>query len=93
MRGTPHTLEPNVFSRWIFQSHAFPDIDDSVLIQIEKYHGGRLKDNAPQEFLDHNERVKQIIPPEKLLVYELGQGWDPLVEFLGVCVQYLIHLT
>ncbi|KAF8586187.1 hypothetical protein K439DRAFT_979213 [Ramaria rubella] len=37
-----------------------------------------------QDLLDHNERVKQIIPADKLLVYEVGEGWDRLVEFLNV---------
>ncbi|KIJ48060.1 hypothetical protein M422DRAFT_205687 [Sphaerobolus stellatus SS14] len=46
------------------------------------YHGGRL--GEPQELIKHNDRVKGIIPLEKLLVYEASQGWDPLVEFLGV---------
>ncbi|KAF8592224.1 hypothetical protein K439DRAFT_1656249 [Ramaria rubella] len=52
--------------------------------EIQSNHRGRLADHAQQEFLDHNERVKQLIPPEKLLVYEVGEGWDRLVEFLGV---------
>lgn len=41
-----------------------------------------------QELLDHNERIKRLIPPEQLLVYEVSQGWDPLCEFLGVWVLY-----
>ncbi|KAF8584194.1 hypothetical protein K439DRAFT_1346663 [Ramaria rubella] len=48
------------------------------------YHGGRLATHPQQELLDHNERVKQIIPPEQLLVFEVGEGWDRLVQFLGV---------
>jgi hypothetical protein len=32
----------------------------------------------------HNERVKQTIPAERLLVYEVAEGWKPLCEFLGV---------
>jgi hypothetical protein len=34
----------------------------------------------------HNARVKREIPPERLLVYEPGQGWEPLCKFLGVPV-------
>ena len=37
-------------------------------------------------FRRHNEEVKRTIPPERLLVYEAGQGWDPLCKFLGVPV-------
>ncbi|KAF8583144.1 hypothetical protein K439DRAFT_1661425 [Ramaria rubella] len=50
----------------------------------EKYHQGRIFTHTQQEFLDHIERVKQIIPADKLLVYEVGEGWDRLVEYLGV---------
>jgi hypothetical protein len=32
----------------------------------------------------HTENVKRRVPPEQLLVYEVGQGWGPLCEFLGV---------
>jgi hypothetical protein len=30
--------------------------------------------------------VKAEIPPERLLVYQAGQGWAPLCAFLGVPV-------
>jgi hypothetical protein len=32
----------------------------------------------------HNQAVKDAIPADRLLVYELGAGWDPLCAFLGV---------
>lgn len=32
----------------------------------------------------HNEEVKRIIPPERLLVFEAKDGWEPLCDFLGV---------
>ncbi len=31
-------------------------------------------------------RVKQTVPPERLLVHALGDGWEPLCAFLGVSV-------
>jgi len=37
-------------------------------------------------FRRHTEAVKAAIPPERLLVYEAGQGWEPLCAFLGVPV-------
>ncbi|KAF8586166.1 hypothetical protein K439DRAFT_1615312 [Ramaria rubella] len=51
-----------------------------------KYHRGRIFTHTQQELLDHNERVKRIIPPEKLLIYDVGEGWDRLVKYLGVNV-------
>jgi len=31
----------------------------------------------------HNHRVKSIVSPDKLLVYNVQQGWKPLCDFLG----------
>lgn len=31
----------------------------------------------------HNAMVKRLVPPERLLLYRLGSGWEPLCEFLG----------
>jgi hypothetical protein len=31
-----------------------------------------------------NESVKAVVPPERLLVWNPSEGWDPLCEFLGV---------
>lgn len=42
------------------------------------------KDYAIEVFERHTEEVKGRVPPEQLLVYEVGQGWAPLCEFLGV---------
>ena len=42
------------------------------------------KSYAVEVFERHTENVKRRVPPGKLLVYELGQGWGPLCEFLGV---------
>jgi Sulfotransferase domain len=47
---------------------------------------GRFEDReyAIEIFERHNEEVKQSVPAEKLLVYEVKEGWGPLCEFLGV---------
>ena len=34
----------------------------------------------------HVEEVKRVVPAEKLLVYSVKEGWEPLGEFLGVSV-------
>jgi hypothetical protein len=38
------------------------------------------------QFERHNEQVKATVPPERLLVWEVSEGWDPLCEFLEVDV-------
>jgi hypothetical protein len=35
-------------------------------------------------FNAHNEAVKAAIPADRLLVYQVKEGWGPLCEFLGV---------
>ena len=47
---------------------------------------GRFEDKpyAIEIFERHNEEVKRRVPPERLLVYEVKEGWGPLCEFLGV---------
>ncbi len=37
-------------------------------------------------FNAHNDAVKAAIPPERLLVYQVKDGWAPLCAFLGVPV-------
>jgi hypothetical protein len=34
-------------------------------------------------FTDHVEEVKRHVPSDRLLVMELGEGWDRLCQFLG----------
>jgi hypothetical protein len=42
------------------------------------------KDYALKVFHDHNEDVKRAVPADRLVIYEIGQGWRPLAEMLGV---------
>ena len=50
--------------------------------------GGRFadRDAAIKIFEEHNDRVRREIPADRLLVFEVGQGWEPLCSFLGVPV-------
>lgn len=36
------------------------------------------------DFKAHIEAVKADVPPEKLLIFDVREGWAPLCEFLGV---------
>jgi hypothetical protein len=52
----------------------------------EETFGGSLEDrqHAIEIFERHNEEVKRRVSVEKLLVYEVKEGWEPLCDFLGV---------
>ncbi|HEV3229749.1 MAG TPA: sulfotransferase [Solirubrobacteraceae bacterium] len=49
---------------------------------------GRFEDRdwAIEVFNRHNEKVRRTVPPERLLVHEISDGWEPLCEFLDVPV-------
>ncbi len=38
---------------------------------------------AKDVYLEHNEKVKNATPEERLLVFKLEDGWEPLCKFLG----------
>jgi hypothetical protein len=42
------------------------------------------RQHAIEVFERHNEEVKRRVPVERLLVYEIKEGWGPLCDFLGV---------
>lgn len=40
--------------------------------------------NCRQAFIDHNNYVRKVVPRDRLLIYEVHEGWKPLCEFLGI---------
>lgn len=47
-------------------------------------------------FQRHSAEVQRVVPRERLLIYEVQQGWEPLCRFLGVPVpvnQLFPHLN
>ena len=47
---------------------------------------GRFEDRAyaMEVFERHNEAVRRRVPPERLLVFDVREGWAPLCDFLGI---------
>lgn len=46
----------------------------------------RERDNALRVFNEHNQAVQATIPADRLLVFDVKQGWEPLCRFLGLPV-------
>jgi hypothetical protein len=71
---TVDTLEPSPIMRM------------ATKLVWEQTFDGNFEDRryAIEVFKRHNEEVKKHVPPERLLVYEVKEGWKPLGEFLGV---------
>lgn len=42
------------------------------------------RDSAISAYRRNNEKVRETIPPERLLVFNVADGWEPLCAFLGV---------
>lgn len=82
-----------VFSwrRWKYVAWADPELAGPLYNMIGSkltkmiWGNGDYSENSKtaKHFLEHNERVRKACPPERLLEFKLGSGWEPLCEFLG----------
>ncbi len=61
----------------------FLELTDAI---IERELGGVEHDSAIATFDRHNQIVQAEVPADKLLVFEVAQGWEPLCEFLELPV-------
>lgn len=64
----------------------FLDMNDRAI--RDRVFGGRYpgRAGAVAAFDAHNEEVRTTVPADRLLVYDVAQGWGPLCSFLGVPV-------
>ena len=56
---------------------------------LERAHGvdpNNPKTDLAQMYTDWNNRVIETVPAEKLLIFNVKEGWKPLCDFLGVPV-------
>lgn len=82
-----------VFSwrRWKYVAWADPDLARPLYNFVGRtltnlvFNGGDFSENSKtaEHYLEHNKRVRKACPPERLLEFKLGSGWEPLCEFLG----------
>ena len=66
-----------------------PLVDEHLQdIFFEKEFNGKFDDKATMMawFNQWNEQVKNTVPPHRLLVYNVAEGWGPLCAFLNVPV-------
>lgn len=78
---------------WAIQP-AFPFWFPSVVRRIhdEIIWNGNFRGNFPNRektiatYKEYIEDVKKTVPADRLLVYDVSQGWEPLCAFLGVPV-------
>ncbi len=74
------------FPRWHPRLRRFVRMTDRLI--WDGVFDGRFEDKAHAltVFQRHIDEVRRTVPPDKLLVYEVKEGWEPLCRFLGVPV-------
>jgi hypothetical protein len=64
-----------------------PDWTAMVTEMFTQFAGGPLeKDRAIAAFERHNDNVRATAPPDRLLEWQAGDGWEPICRALGVDV-------
>jgi hypothetical protein len=87
MYATAYTMmqltTPAWFKKYVPQYRRFADLID--LLIWDGLFSGRFaeQEHAIQVYNQHIEKVKQNIPAEKLLIFSVKEGWQPLADFLG----------
>ena len=71
------------YSRYLRWLHAVVTKDDSYL-SVPFPLPNQPKEAAIASYEEHNRRVREMIPPERLLEYNVKQGWEPLCNFLEI---------
>jgi hypothetical protein len=69
------------YLRWLY---AYLNQDDRVLTMGWPYTQTTNKATAIPLYEEHNRRVRELVPPERLLVYNFKEGWDPMCKFLEI---------
>src|SRR5438270_13818691 len=61
-------------------------VDRMFWSEIGTFPHGHTPDALIEAFVAHNDEVKRTVPADRLLVWEVAEGWEPLCDFLGVPV-------
>lgn len=52
---------------------------------MHRLFGENFTVDGKRRYREHNDRIRSLVPKEKLLELRLGQhGWNPLCEFLNI---------
>lgn len=81
-----HPLTPFgiVLGNWLGLSPSIMNRMFTKIVFENTFNGDWSKDNVIKCYNKHNRNVLVNCPPEKLLVFDVTQGWAPLCEFLEV---------
>ncbi len=77
----------DTFREPVEEGHTYYDLRKMTRkLILENTFGGEIddKDHVLGVYRRHNEAVKAELPTNRLLTYDVSEGWEPLCEFLGV---------
>jgi hypothetical protein len=79
------STQATIFSPLSPAANAPPPLNEFFAMLFKDF-GDKIhdRDYMVAYFKRHTEEVVRTIPRDRLLVYEAGQGWAPLCQFLGV---------
>jgi hypothetical protein len=78
LRKTHDSLRP--LSRWIPRLKKALHAAD--VLWNNMFNGCFERENCIRIFNEHNAAVQKFVPPERLLVFQVNEGWQPLCGFL-----------
>jgi hypothetical protein len=76
----PHITKLGYYMRWLFSTVS----QDNKYLTASFPLPGQIKENSIHSYETHNRRVREIIPADKLLEYNVKEGYAPLCDFLAV---------
>lgn len=89
-RETIYQASVNVFPGWLQRSVKWMGqfVAMTNLLIWERVFQGAFEDRqrAIEKFNQYTDEVKHTVPAERLLIFNVGEGWKPLCQFLDVPV-------
>jgi hypothetical protein len=82
------STQATIFSDEVLKSDEDRPMSEFLRTALVPFFGGDLhdRDRMIAAYERHNAEVCRSVPAERLLVYELAQGWEPLCRFLGMAI-------
>jgi len=76
----PEVRNLGYYLRWLFSIIN----DDESYLTVPFPLPNQNKKAAIASYESHNKRVREIVPPDRLLEYNVKDGWSPLCDFLEI---------
>lgn len=76
--------------RWLFWvspvKRVMRKLEDLLILDRKYQHRLHDKQYALNVFEEHVQEVRSVVPADRLLIFDVKQGWGPLCDFLGAPV-------